>query len=70
MSCDFVIDIVENDAAILDALRLLLATEGYAVRTHQSARRSSIRSNKMNAVAWRRRCTCRKWAAWDFGGAE
>ena len=39
MSCDFVIHIVDNDAAILDALRLLLATEGYAVRTHQSARR-------------------------------
>jgi two-component system response regulator FixJ len=38
MSCDFVIHIVDNDAAILDALRLLLATEGYAVRTHQSAR--------------------------------
>ena len=39
MSCDFVIHIVDNDAAILDALRLLLATEGYAVRTHQSARK-------------------------------
>ena len=39
MSCDFVIHIVDNDAAILDALRLLLVTEGYAVRTHQSARR-------------------------------
>jgi FixJ family two-component response regulator len=39
MSCDFVVHIVDNDAAILDALRLLLATEGYAVRTHQSARR-------------------------------
>ena len=39
MSCDFVIHIVDNDAAILDALRLLLATEGYAVHTHQSARR-------------------------------
>ena len=39
MSCDFVIHIVDNDAAILDALRLLLATERYAVRTHQSARR-------------------------------
>jgi len=25
MSCDFVIHIVDNDAAILDALRLLLA---------------------------------------------
>ena len=39
MSCDFVIHIVDDDAAILDALRLLLVTEGYAVRTHQSARR-------------------------------
>ena len=39
MSCDFVIHIVDNDAAILDALHLLLATEGYAVRAHQSARK-------------------------------
>ena len=66
MSCDFVIHIVDNDAAILDALHLLLATEGYAVRAHQSARNSSMRSNKTTAVAWWRRCTCRKWAAWAF----
>ena len=39
MSCDFVIHIVDNDAALLDALGLLLATEGYTVRTHKSARK-------------------------------
>ncbi len=39
MNCDFAIHVVDDDAAILDALSLLLATEGYAVHTHQSARR-------------------------------
>jgi two-component system, LuxR family, response regulator FixJ len=39
MSYDFAIHVVDDDTAILDALCLLLATEGYAVHTHQSARR-------------------------------
>jgi two-component system, LuxR family, response regulator FixJ len=33
------IHVVDDNAAILDALRRLLATEGYVVHTHQSARR-------------------------------
>jgi len=39
MNFAFAIHVVDDNAAILDALRLLLATEGYVVHTYQSARR-------------------------------
>ena len=49
MSCDFVIQIVDNDAALLDALGLLLATEGQI--RHQKPRKLNSLGKKFHVVS-------------------